>query len=85
MQFDRMVGKTRVVNAGSIGMPFGMQGAHWLLLGPEIELRHTNYDRADASRRIAATGFPNAPEFDMLNPPSSEKMLELYSKAELKS
>jgi diadenosine tetraphosphatase ApaH/serine/threonine PP2A family protein phosphatase len=84
MQFDRMVGKTRVVNAGSIGMPFGTPSAHWLLLGPEIELRHTNYDRVDASRRIAATGFPNAPEFDMLNPPSSEKMLELYSKAELK-
>src|SRR6201996_8672653 len=36
MQFDRMVGKTRVVNAGSIGMPFGTPGAHWLLLGPEI-------------------------------------------------
>ena len=51
MQFDRMVGKTPVVNAGSIGMPFGTPGAHWLLLGPEIELRHTNYDertQADA-------------------------------------
>jgi hypothetical protein len=47
--------------------------------------KNTNYDRADASRRIAATGFPNTPEFDMLNPPSSEKMLELCSKAELKS
>jgi diadenosine tetraphosphatase ApaH/serine/threonine PP2A family protein phosphatase len=85
MQFDRMVGRTRVVNAGSVGMPFGTAGADWLLLGPEIELRHTNYDRADASRRVAATGFPNATEFDMLNPPSSEKMMELYSKAELKS
>jgi hypothetical protein len=85
MQFDRMVGKTRVVNAGSVGMPFGTPGAHWLLLGPEIELKHTNYNRADASRRIAATGFPNAADFDMLNPPSSERMLELYSKAELKS
>jgi hypothetical protein len=52
---------------------------------PEIELKHTNYDRADASRRIAATGFPNATDFDMLKSPSSEKMLELYSKAELKS
>ncbi len=40
------------------------------LLGPEIEQRHTNYDGADASRRIAATGFPNGPEFDMLNPRS---------------
>lgn len=84
MQFDRSVGKTRVVNAGSVGMPFGPSGAEWLLLGPGIELRHTNYDRDDAGRRIAATGFPNALQFDMLNPPAPEKMLELYSKAELK-
>lgn len=84
MQFDRMVGKTRVVNAGSIGMPFGPPGAEWLLLGPGIELRHTNYDRDGAGRRIARTGFPNASEFDLLNPPAAEKMLELYRKAELK-
>lgn len=44
MQFDRMIGKTRVVNAGSMGMPFGEPGADWLLLGPDVELRHTNYD-----------------------------------------
>jgi hypothetical protein len=78
-----MVGKTRVVNAGSIGMPFGPPGADWLLLGPRIEPRHTNYDRDGAGLRIAGTGFPNASEFDMLNPPAAEKMLELYSKAEL--
>lgn len=84
MQFDRMVGKTRVVNAGSIGMPFGPPGADWLLLGPGIDLRRTNYDRDIAGRRIAGTGFPNASEFDMLNPPAAEKMLELYSKAERK-
>lgn len=85
MQFDRMVGKTRVVNAGSIGMPFGSRGADWLLLAPDVDLRHTRYDRESARGRIAGTGFPNAPEFDMLNPPTAEKMLELYSKAELKS
>jgi predicted phosphodiesterase len=83
MQFDRVVGRTRVVNAGSIGMPFGAPGADWLLLGPAIELRHTAYDRGRAAARIAATGFPNAPEFDMLNPPSAERMLELYGRAEL--
>src|SRR5262245_53072698 len=33
MPFDRMVGATRVVNAGSIGAPFGHTGASWLLLG----------------------------------------------------
>src|SRR5262249_56634889 len=30
MQFDRMVGRHRIVNAGSIGMPFGPPGADWL-------------------------------------------------------
>lgn len=85
MQFDRMVGKTRVVNAGSVGMPFGPPGADWLQLGPGVDLRHTHYDRERARRRIAGTGFPNASEFDMLNPPAAEKMLQLYSKAELKT
>jgi hypothetical protein len=40
----------------------------------DVDLRHTNYDRESAGRRIAATGFPNVPEFDMLNPPAAEKM-----------
>jgi predicted phosphodiesterase len=35
MQFDRLVGKTRVVYAGSVGMPFGTPGANWLLLGSD--------------------------------------------------
>ncbi|MGA7314840.1 MAG: metallophosphoesterase family protein [Silvibacterium sp.] len=85
MQFDRMVGKTRVVNAGSIGMPFGSPGADWLLLGPSVDLRHTYHDRERARRRLAGTGFPNASEFDILNPSGAENMLELYSKAEPKT
>ena len=63
MQFDRMIGQTRVVNAGSVGMPFGAPGADWLLLGPGIELRHTNYDLAKAAQRIRATDYPEAEEF----------------------
>jgi hypothetical protein len=39
-----MFGCVRVVNAGSVGMPFGNPGADWLLLGPDVELRHTAYD-----------------------------------------
>ena len=37
MQFDRMIGRTRAVNAGSVGMPFGEPGAGWLLLGPGVQ------------------------------------------------
>lgn len=62
-QFDRTVGKTRVINAGSVGMPFGGTGAYWLLLGSEVELRRTNYDLANAAARILETDYPNVDEF----------------------
>jgi putative phosphoesterase len=87
MQFDRTVGKIRVVNAGSVGMPFGEPGADWLFLGPDVELRHTPYDLAKAAERIRATDYPQAGDFAanyVLNPPSAEKMLELFSQHELK-
>ena len=84
MQFDRMTGKKRVVNAGSVGMPFGAPGADWLMLGPGIELRHADYDHDEAAGRVAKTGFPKPSKFDMPRPPAAEKMLALYSKAELK-
>lgn len=72
MQFDRMVGRTRVVNAGSVGMPFGEPGADWLLLSPEVQLRHAAYDLAKAAERIRATGYPQAQDFaeqSVLQPP----------------
>jgi len=87
MQFDRMVGNTRVVNAGSVGMPFGDPGAAWLLLGPDVELRHTNYDLARAAERIRGTKYPQAEEYAtryVLQPPSEEEMLKVFSRAELK-
>ena len=53
IQFDRMVGPVRVVNAGSAGMPFGAPGADWLLLGPDVQLRHTDYDLERAAAELA--------------------------------
>jgi diadenosine tetraphosphatase ApaH/serine/threonine PP2A family protein phosphatase len=87
MQFDRMVGKTRVVNAGSVGMPFGEPGADWLLLGPDVELRHTDYDLVHAAEHIRGTKYPQAEDFavrNVLQPPSEEEMLRVFSRAELK-
>lgn len=45
VQFDRTVGGRRLVNAGSVGIPYeGRPGAFWALLGPTVELRRTEYD-----------------------------------------
>lgn len=86
MQFDRMVGRTRVVNAGSVGEPFGEAGAFWLLLGPGVELRRTHYDLDHAAERIRRTAHPQAEDLarDLLHPPSESEILELFGKAELR-
>jgi predicted phosphodiesterase len=82
MQFDRMIGSTRVVNAGSVGYPFGRTGADWLLLGPDIQLQHTSYDLDAAAVRIRATVFPGAHEFadGILQPPQETAILETFSR-----
>lgn len=63
MQFDRMVAAVRVINAGSVGMPFGKAGADWLLLGDAVELRHTDYHLAAAAERIRRTNYIEAEHF----------------------
>jgi hypothetical protein len=87
MQFDRTIGKVRVVNAGSVGMPFGEPGAYWLLLGPNIQFQRTTYDLAKTAERIRATNYPQAQDFaarNILQPPSETEMLEAFSKVELR-
>ena len=84
MQFDRMIGATRVVNAGSVGSPFGRTGADWLLLGPDVELRHTSYDLEACAAVIRTSTFPGAHEFaemNVLNPPAEAAMLEAFTRA----
>ena len=46
MPFDRLADGRRVVNPGSLGMPYGPPGtlAYWALLGPDAILRRTAYD-----------------------------------------
>jgi putative phosphoesterase len=55
VQFDRRIGDVRLVNAGSVGMPYEDEpGAYWALLGPDVELRRTTYEAGD----IGAAGWP---------------------------
>lgn len=85
MQFDRVIAGLRVVNAGSVGMPFGEAGADWLLLGPGVQLQHTRYDLASAVERIRDTAYPEAESFaarSVLEPPTEAEMLAAFAKAE---
>lgn len=87
MPFDRTVGGTRVVNAGSAGMPYGEPGAYWLLLGPGIELRRTAYDYEAAAQRIRATEYPQAESFaatSILRPPSEAEIVERFEKVAIR-
>ena len=59
-QFDRRVLGRRVVNAGAIGMPYeGVAAAFWLTLGPDVELRRTDYDTVGAATQMRATAYPD--------------------------
>jgi len=85
MQFHRRLDGTQIVNAGSVGMPFGASGAYWLRLGPGIELQRTEYDLERAAALIGRTTGPQAHEFAtryVLHPPSEAEMLAAFEAAE---
>jgi putative phosphoesterase len=88
MQFDRTVGAVRVVNAGSVGMPFaGPPGAYWLLLGRGVELRRTTYDVTSAAGQMRRTTCPMVEELSVryvLDPPDEANTLALFAAAELR-
>jgi putative phosphoesterase len=62
-QFDRRVQRWRVVNAGSVGMPYeGRAAAFWALLGDGVQLRATPYDVPAALTSLRAGGFAGTDE-----------------------
>jgi predicted phosphodiesterase len=83
MQVDRHAGGWRVINAGSVGMPYEHEpGARWALLGPDVELRRTDYDREEAARRLReATGGRSEDSSvieAMLQPPARDEVLDFF-------
>jgi predicted phosphodiesterase len=63
MPYARLAAGLQVINPGSVGMPYGHDGAAWALLGPTCELRRTTYDTAAAAREIERSGYPDAAEW----------------------
>jgi putative phosphoesterase len=82
-QFDRRVGAKRVVNAGSVGMPYQGKpvGAFWLLLGADgVSVRRSDYDLGRAVERIRATGYPDAEDMAqiLLEPLDPERVADFF-------
>ncbi len=60
VQYDRLVSARRIVNAGSVGMPYeGTPDARWAILDDGgVTLVSTAYDAEGAFEVLSETGFP---------------------------
>jgi predicted phosphodiesterase len=80
VSYDRDVDGVRLVGPGSVGRPYeGERGARWALLGPNVELRRTDYDHDRAADLYRASGIPDAEEFDvetLFRPPTRDEAIE---------
>jgi predicted phosphodiesterase len=82
-QFDRQLDDLRLVNAGSVGMPYeDAPGAYWALVRDgEPELRRTEYDLEAAAERIRPTEWPIAGEWvedNLLSVPTARDAAEFF-------
>ena len=85
VQFDRLLRSgLRVVNAGSVGMPYeGRRGAFWAVLGPDVELRCTEYDVDGAAALVRASGAQGADDHArrLLDPPDPDDATSHFESA----
>lgn len=86
IQFELRVGSVRVLNAGSVGMPYADgPGAYWLLLSSEgSEFRRTAYDVERAAQQVRLSDYPQAQEFaaeNMLSVPTAAEAIAVFEPA----
>lgn len=84
VQYDRSLASgLRIVNSGSIGLPYeGRPGAYWALLGPDVELRRTEYDAERAVEAIRRLGAPVREQqlMYLVSPPDAETATAEFEK-----
>lgn len=81
VQLDRSVPGYRLLNAGSVGLPYqGRRGAFWALLGPDVEFVRTDYDVEAAVRAIRAVGYPDLENHEpsLLEPPDPQDVSKYF-------
>lgn len=83
MQFDRSVGDTRMVNAGSVGMPYAdLPGAYWAVIGPDVDFRRSIYDFQAAAEAVRRTGFPGNEDLaiGIVRPPTVLEAITVFER-----
>lgn len=90
IQFERHAGSVRILNAGSVGMPYAdAPGAYWLLLEPEgTEFRKTMYDVEAAAQDVQESGYPQAQDFaeeNILRVPTAAEATEVFEQMATRS
>ncbi len=85
MQFELQAGSVRILNAGSVGMPYADRpGAYWLLLEPQgVEFRRTEYDTGIAAQQVRTSGYPQAEDFaaeNLLKVPTAVEATEFFER-----
>ena len=82
VQLDRSVPGHRLLNAGSVGLPYeGRRGAFWALLGPDVEFVRTDYDVDAAARGDQGGRLPRSwthHESSLLEPPDPEDVSKYF-------
>ena len=85
VSYDREVDGVRLVGPGSVGRPYeGERGARWALLGPDVDLRRTDYDHERAAALYRASGIPDVEAVDvetLLRPPTRDEIVEYAEEA----
>lgn len=89
VQYDRRVAGKRLVNAGSVGMPYGDRpGAYWVLLGPDVQHMFTPYDTEATAQLVRDSGMPGAAEFAVENiarVPTADTAIERFEPKAVKA
>ena len=79
VQYDRKVDGVRLLCPGSVGLPYegAVGNAYWALLGPDVELRRTEYDVEAAVAEMRTTDDPSVEQIVelMLSPPSPDEVI----------
>jgi predicted phosphodiesterase len=84
-QYDRTVDGKRVINAGSVGIPYQGRpvGAFWALLGPEgVALHRSDYDLGGAVERFRTLEYPGVEDLveALLEPPNPDWVADFFER-----